>query len=155
MTTRQREQFLDICRQEVSLLEPFVALLKEEKEALSLADILAADLIADRKQLHIEKLTEHAEQRNQLFHSLGLTSGALVRTWVKDGVEESQLWEKLTGLLIRARDLNETNIRLLRSQSQQVEESIAYFKQHVITEEYDADGELSPDSSAQRDFGSA
>jgi flagellar biosynthesis/type III secretory pathway chaperone len=155
MNTKYQDIFSSLCQQEISLLEPFIEVLREERDALSLADIISADLISDRKKIIIEKLAHHAQQRNQQFVDMGLKNATSILAAIKTSVEMQQIWEKLTSLLIRARDLNEGNSRLLQGQVKYVENSVNYFKKHIMTEEYSDDGELAPNIQIQRDFGSA
>lgn len=118
-----------LTEREIPLISRFVALLQEEQDCLTRADVNALEEIGNAKTALAGQLNAHEGERRAL---LGLDASKKTRegmaAWLKEHPEDNNVavnWEKLLILATEAKTLHELNAKLLGMHLQQTTEALA------------------------------
>lgn len=111
--------------EELLLLQNFIALLQREQQALTGGDIQLMLSLGDEKSRLATQLSLSAERRNSQLATVGFSSDRSgVESWIDQMAQVTtqtssptssirEQWSELLTLAAQARDLNETNGRLI------------------------------------------
>lgn len=122
--------FPQLIAAEIMAVQRFVALLKEEQEALRTSQLDTLEQLTQQKGKLLDELSRIAEARHQCFVQLGITENkAGVESWLSNQQNPKllQAWKVLQQLAREAKSLNELNgqcINLLSQSNRQLLESI-------------------------------
>lgn len=122
--------FAQLIAAEIKAVQLFVALLKEEQDALRTSRLDDLEQLTEAKGKLLDELTRIAEARHQGFMQLGITENrAGVEAWLRKQQNPRllQAWKALQQLAQEAKSLNELNgqcIQLLSQSNRKLLESI-------------------------------
>lgn len=120
--------FAAITEREIGLISRFVALLKEEQEALKQADAAGLPEISAAKIDLVKQLNSlEAERRLALNIADDEKTRAAMTEWLAKHPEEEAAavnWENLLNLASEAKQLQELNVRLVDMHLQQTSEAL-------------------------------
>ncbi len=120
--------------EESAKLVEFLGLLKREQELLSRGEANTANTIdallplVDKKTALAAELAALAQSRERLLAALGLAAGRSgMETWLArpDRTAQRPAWQRLLDLASQARDLNETNGKLIALNLQHNQQALA------------------------------
>lgn len=103
--------------EEIGRLEAFIALLEREQALLETGETEALHPLIEQKNALAGALAEFDRSRERALAQLGLPAGrAGIEAWLASeaGAPYQAKWQRLLELAQRARDLNETNGKLIQ-----------------------------------------
>jgi len=99
---------------ETEALSEFVALLTEEQKHLGAGDSEAVVALTSRKEAAAQRLAALGEQREAaLVAGYGAAGRAGIERWLAEAGQAGDLWQRLLALAAEARNLNQTNGKLI------------------------------------------
>ena len=140
---------LALTRKESLLVTRFVALLRQEQEALQRGDATALPALTTDKAKLVDELNTLAVQRNQTLEGEGLaTDSAGMSAWLQRNPGDKtahKAWSDLLALARQARELHEQNNQLLTLHLRETNEALSVLQQEVRKSQlYGPDGQSSP-----------
>jgi flagella synthesis protein FlgN len=129
-----------IAEREIALISRFIALLKDEQEALKLADASALPEISAAKIDLVEQLNLlEAERRSALGITGDEKTQAAMAVWLTNNPKDKTAavnWKKLLNLAQEAKQLHELNAQLVGMHLQQTSEALVILtrqaEQHTL-----------------------
>ena len=125
-----------ITEREIALISRFVALLKDEQNALKCADASALPEISAAKIGLVEQLNLLEAERRA---ALGIVGRAAMAVWLANNPNDQTAavnWEKLLNLAQEAKQLHELNAQLVGMHLQQTSEALVILtrqaEQHTL-----------------------
>lgn len=116
----------DLLAEEVRLLGSFVELLHQERQLLQDGTVDALPALAERKSALAGQLADLNGQREKQLAAAGLGSGRpAMEAWLATGPAHRTKWQKLLELADLARNLNETNGKLVAILMQNNQQALA------------------------------
>jgi flagella synthesis protein FlgN len=120
--------FVELCRDEVSLVSRLIAFLEQEKTALINGEVLKLEPLADEKSRALEALSGKGAERQALLARLGLTGVTEVRAWAADKPDACDAWVTLEDTLQKALVLNQFNGQVINNGLQNAEQALNVLK---------------------------
>ena len=150
------ELFVELCRDEISLVSRLIAFLEQEQSALVGGEVLKLEPLADEKSRALEALSEKGRERQLLLKKLGITGVTAVRAWISDKPEACAAWVELEDTLQKALVLNQFNGRVINQGLQNAEQALNVLKTAAAsTLGYGRDGSQAEIPIGGRHLGSA
>lgn len=150
------ELFVELCRDEISLVSRLIVFLEQEQSALVGGEVLKLEPLADEKSRALESLSEKGRERQLLLKKLGLTGVTDVRAWIADKPEACSAWVELEDTLQKALVLNQFNGRVINQGLQNAEQALNVLKTAAAsTLGYGRDGSQAEIPIGGRHLGSA
>lgn len=140
---------LVLTRKESDLVSRFVALLRQEQEALQRVDVGALPALTTDKAKLVDELNTLADQRNQTLKLEGLaTDRAGMSAWLERNPGDKTMrkaWSSLLALAGEARELHHQNSQLVALHLQSTNDALTVLHQEVQKGQlYGPDGQSSP-----------
>ena len=141
-------QFALLLPQECDVVARFLALLKEEHEALRTGDVELLASFVDKKAMMSAELNQFSEKRGAYLKSQGLSPDREgMKAWCQKHAAEKEivgLWDKIVTLAKEARDYNLTNGEMIELRMRHNEQAIHILRQgHQTLGLYGPDGRSS------------
>lgn len=152
-------QLGDIVKSEVSAVREFIEKLNQEQQALIAGEVELLSTLAEEKTALATQLNQFAERRHQLLSTAGLPAGrAGMESWLAEKTTSQaslQEWEQLLALASQAREINETNGKLIGTRLQHNQQTLnALLEANNKATLYGPDGQTRS-SAGGRHFGAA
>jgi flagella synthesis protein FlgN len=115
------EQLLTVVHQQIESAELLLAILQEEKQALTGTDSNVLSGVTTRKHAQLERVEQLEGQRQKTCNALGMNAAGSAMTQL--AAREPQLaraWQTLAGIVLQCRSANETNGIITRTRQRQV-----------------------------------
>jgi flagellar biosynthesis protein FlgN len=148
---------MDALQQELAALDRFIELLQQEQAALVAADVDKLQSLSESKQKQSEQLNSLVQQRIIMIERSGFSPDAAgIKAWLAgqpSAVVEA--WHKLTNHAQIAKQLNQTNGKLIQTHLQFNQQALATLMSAAkVADVYGADGQpRTGASSTQRSIG--
>lgn len=142
-----------VTQQEASLLSDFIALLKQEQEALVRADPGSLSDINNRKLTVLADLNRHEQTRAQILQSApGENTRDAMSRWLAghpDQKATAGTWQAVMNLAREAKRLHELNGQLIAMHLQRTSELLAVLKRSEHQTLYGANGQTHQSSGSR------
>jgi len=118
---------MNFLQQEQAALDGFIDLLRQEQAALVAANVEKLQSLSELKQKHSERLNDMAQQRIAMLDRAGFKSDAAgVAAWLaSQPASVGESWKKLLESAQIARQLNQTNGKLIQTHMQHNQQALA------------------------------
>lgn len=142
-----------VTQQELTLLGDFIALLKQEQEALVRADPGSLSDINNQKLTLLADLDRHEQMRAQILQSApGENTRDAMSRWLADHTDQkatADMWQALMGLAREAKRLHDLNGQLITLHLQRTSELLAVLKRSEHQTLYGANGQAHQSSGSR------